>query len=108
MNIFGGILGPGDGGFTYGIWASERCKVNIHGSGFNYGYRTISPTYCGTIKGTLADGTPLNTSFYGSNAIYLLPVPEPSAIAVLGLGLAGLIGYGRKRLRVGLKRPFRT
>ena len=55
-----------------------------------------------TANGDLLDGIiQLNTSVFTldyDNAVATAPVPEPSTTILMGLGLLGLVGYGRKKL----------
>lgn len=40
-----------------------------------------------------------NTSIYFSSALDIQPIPEPATLLLLGTGLAGLAGFGRKKFR---------
>jgi len=80
--------------------------VTIFGTGFNFGYGVYAdgdPLDLATLTGTLADGTAFDNDVYiYSTATVTLAapataVPEPSSIAMFGIGALGLFGYGRRR-----------
>jgi len=79
--------------------------VTIFGTGFNFGYGVYAdgdPLDLATLTGTLADGTAFNNQvrIYSSATVTLAApaaVPEPSSIAMFGIGALGLFGYGRRR-----------
>jgi len=70
---------------------------------FGYGvYADGDPLDSATLTGTLADGTAFNNQvrIYQSATVTLAApaaVPEPSSIAMFGIGALGLFGYGRRR-----------
>jgi len=80
--------------------------VTIFGTGFNFGYGdygTGNWTNGTTLTGTLADGTAfdnhvdIHQSATVTLAAPVTAVPEPSSIAMFGIGALGLFGYGRRR-----------
>jgi len=80
--------------------------VNIFGTGFNFGYGdygTGNWTSDTTLTGTLEDGTAIDNNVYitGTATVTLAApataVPEPSSIAMFGIGALGLFGYSRRR-----------
>jgi hypothetical protein len=90
------------GTFEDGIRASSSI-FNIYGTGLSY-----SGVSGDLLTGTLSDGSSISTivSFSGTGAEINLfnqeeqtPVPEPTTIALLGIGLAGLAGAEVRRRR---------
>ena len=99
MNISGGSIG-------YELSAYDSSTVTIFGTFDIFGYGVYSdgdPLDDATLTGTLADGTAFNNVVYiRDNATVTLAapataVPEPSSIAMFGIGALGLLGYGRRR-----------
>ena len=92
MTIYGGDLSS--------ITDEPDGLTTIYGTFSQYGAITSSE---GTITGTLADGTNAtiayaNVSYNGDSGVILLePVPEPSCLAVLALGLGGIALRRRRR-----------
>ena len=104
-SVFGWIGSELDitgGTFEDGIRASSSI-FNIYGTGLSY-----SGVSGDLLTGTLSDGSSISTivSFSGTGAEINLfnqeeqtPVPEPTTIALLGIGLAGLAGAEVRRRR---------
>ena len=94
------ISGGSIGGY---LEAFNTSTVTIFGSGFNFAYGdygTGNWTNGTTLTGTLADGTAINNTvnIFQSGTVTLAgPVPEPSSLAMFGIGALGLFGYGRRR-----------
>ena len=114
MNVSGGSIGQylwarGDStvnvsGGTIGgtLYAGATSTMTIFGTFdiFGYdGYDDDSLLDGATLTGTLADGTAFNNvvNIAGSATVILAPVPEPSSMAMFGIGALGLFGYGRRR-----------
>jgi hypothetical protein len=71
--------------------------ILIHGTGFNYPAGAI-PDASGVLTGTFASGEPIALRFnITQGGSIQLAVPEPSSIALIGLGLAGAIYCQRRR-----------
>jgi hypothetical protein len=84
--ITGGDVGPS-------LTAAELATIEIYGSGFNFPLGDL-PVGSAQLTGLLADGTPIDTIYgRGENARITL-IPEPSTVALLGLGF---IVLGRRR-----------
>lgn len=66
------------------------------------GATTISLQFAGNISDAITGGTTAYSTFSGTAA----PVPEPGTVALLGMGLAGLVGTGAVR-RKKLKKSVR-
>jgi len=49
------------------------------------------------LSGSPATGSAFSTTSIGSGDTYTSPVPEPSSMAIAGLGALGMIGYGLRR-----------
>ena len=84
------------GGSVNSIYLEDSGTVNIYGRNFS---APIAPGGTGRITGTLADGTPLDTSVHflaGTTQarVNLIPVPEPSSIL---LAIAALAVFAIRR-----------
>jgi len=85
--------------------------LTIIGTGFNFAYGdygTANWTNGTTLTGTLADGTTFDNvvSIDDSATVTLAaPVPEPSSMAMFGIGALGLFGYGRRRRQTSAGAP---
>ncbi len=99
VNVSGGSIGAE-------LSAVDDSMVTIFGTFdiFGYGvYGDGDPLDDATLTGTLADGTAFNNVVYiRDNATVTLAapataVPEPSSIAMFGIGALGLFGYSRRR-----------
>ncbi len=82
--------------------AINNSTLTIFGYGFNVGYGVYadgSSLDGATLTGTLANGTPFNNDVHisDSGTVTLAALPEPSSIAMFGIGALGLFGYGRRR-----------
>jgi hypothetical protein len=74
--------------------AIDASTITLIGSGFNYPLGPITDVE-GTITGFLKDGSPIDWNFRRDSAANIVLVPEPSAIALCGLGWLLAIG-GRR------------
>ena len=99
VNVSGGSIGDE-------LWAENTSTVTIFGTGFNFGYGDYasgSDLDWVTLTGTLADGMDIDNlvKIYDSATVTLAApataVPEPSSIAMFGIGALGLFGYSRRR-----------
>jgi hypothetical protein len=54
-------------------------------------------TEAGTVVDSLGFGVVAGLAFAPQTAV--TPVPEPSSVVLMGIGIAGLFGYGRRRRR---------
>lgn len=85
LHIFGGVIGPSI--FTLPGQTPADPRMIIYGSGFNFPFGDLSAS-SGMLTGTLADGTPLNTSFIRQPGTTItLAVPEAGCGPLLGVGL---------------------
>ena len=99
VNVSGGSIGDE-------LWAENTSTVTIFGTGFNFGYGDYasgSDLDWVTLTGTLADGMDIDNlvKIYDFATVTLAApataVPEPSSIAMFGIGALGLFGYSRRR-----------
>lgn len=106
ITMTGGLVGVGFD--AYGLRVFENGTIYLDGSEFSVGSHTLSTGdklsnfgifddafnghYTGTITGTMADGSPLETVFYiyntGSNVGVgdIIVIPEPSMLLLMGIG----------------------
>ena len=101
VNISGGTI-DGD------LFAFKSSVVTIYGTDFNFDdfdYDDGSELDGEMLTGVLADGMPINwLVFIHQDAMVFLDdpanmaaVPEPSSLAMFGIGALGLFGYSRRR-----------
>jgi uncharacterized repeat protein (TIGR03803 family) len=92
------------GSTLYGIGRNTIYQIDTNGD--NYGvlhtFDVNDPVGFGPRGGLIHDGSTLygltnSGSQYGMGAIFALQVPEPSAIMLLGMGVFGLLAWGRRR-----------
>jgi hypothetical protein len=92
LEVYGGTWGNH-------IFAFDTSYVTIWGSQFNYPDGPLVPS-SGTLTGVLEDGTPINLDF-GRASTATIFLPEPSALAALGSGIAMLALLYRRRIAPG-------
>ena len=118
VNVSGGTMGDNlyafddstvtvsGGSIEKDLYAFNDSTLTIIGTGFNFAYGdygTGNWTNGTTLTGTLEDGTAFNNdvTIFSSGTVTLAApataVPEPSSIAMFGIGALGLFGYGRRR-----------
>jgi len=94
--LYGGTLVTDHTGFP-ALFADEDAILTIFGSDFNFPLGDIVET-SGILTGTLADGSPLDADFGRPSTGTITLVPEPSALTVIGPGIAMLsLLYRRRR-----------
>jgi hypothetical protein len=101
------LLGVQANLFQSGIFrasVSGTGRLTIYGSGFNYGSGALTD-HTGTLTGTLENGTQFRMTFTGGHNIYLVTTPEPSTLALAGLGVLSLAAYSWQRMRKGAGQP---
>jgi hypothetical protein len=90
------VLNLSGGSLSHRIQMTGDSILNVFGTGLFYD----ATSFGSHITGTLADGTSIDTQVYmfssGQVNIHNVAVPEPSIIALFGLGLVGL-GFARRR-----------
>ena len=94
LNILGGRLGNS-------LQLYEASHVNVYASTLSgYAFGQVLDTR-GTISGVLADGSAFSIPFSrysSSTALWLIAVPEPETLSLLGLSIAGMAFVRRRRL----------
>lgn len=103
LNLQGGtVTGGSNGPFNEDLDAESGSDnvpstANIYGQNYSAPLGPLAGNF-GNVTGTLADGTALNLNYrqFPDSEIVLLPVPEPSSIALAGLGVAALF-LGRRQ-----------
>ena len=110
MNLFASgdaVVTISGGTFGHALQLIHSATATIIGTAFNYaygvyGYEVVGGLGGNKLEGTLADGTDFNNLILiGSyNTVVLAApaaIPEPSSIAMFGIGALGLFGYSRRR-----------
>jgi hypothetical protein len=92
LNVYGGnIQGGNSVSFGLPLEVGSYSRVNIYGSGFNFGYGPVNQTG-GVLTGVLDDGSPLKMLFTQFSPGEIVLVPEPAAAGLVTLGLLALLG----------------
>ncbi len=100
----GGVANIYGGSIPSYLEASGNSTVNVYGGSIDLFHRSFGGTLniygqnlvlaAHRITGTLADGTPLDASyvefFANGGSLNLISVPEPSTIALKGIGLGAM------------------
>jgi hypothetical protein len=90
--------GPGDGSGLIGGLLNSRIETGILPAGDYIVAVAQSPSF-GSDGGGVTDPIPAFSSYTLNISVSPIAVPEPSTMALLGIGTAGLIGYRNRRGR---------
>lgn len=89
------------------LYVQDNGVIHIYGTGLRFG---IDPfTDQPSVLGTLADGDPFSGQYriFDQGQIILHEVPEPGAVGLLGIGVAGGVAIGRGGRRKSGNRAWR-
>jgi hypothetical protein len=90
--------GPGDGSGLFGGLLDSRIETDILPAGDYIVAVAQSPSF-GLDGGVVTDPIPALDSYTLNISVTPLSVPEPSTLALLGIGAGGLMGYWSRRRR---------